>query len=522
MAPFLRKVTTASGATAVQVVAKEGRRNRVLEHLGSAHSEAELAALMHLVRERLHAGQQALDLDLTSEAAPAAGVLTMQDRRSRYLLDVLEMGWRRLGFDVIDDEAFFQLVAARLIEPTSMSDSRRVLGEVGIDPVHRNTFHAALQRCGQRGYRDQIAAKCFDHVWTSGDVSLVLYDVTTLYFEAEKEDELRKVGFSKERRVDPQIVVGLLVDRTGFPLEIGCYEGNKAETKTIVPIIKQFQARHGLADMAVVADAGMLSMENLNAIDEAGLRFIVGSRPKKAPGDLANHFHWNGDAFTDGQLIDTITPRHGNSKTETKRRRREPVWDAEEYPGHWRSVWSYSRKRDVHDQYTLTQQENRARAVIAGDANVKGTRFVKSTKAGKELDEASLKQARSLAGLKGYVTNIPARIMPAAEVISSYHDLWHVEQSFRMSKTDLQARPMFHRQRDAIEAHLTIVFAALAIARYLQSATGFSIRKIIRTLKPLLEVQINIGGHLHTAVDPLTNDARHILDALKTEDAVGH
>ena len=112
------------------------------------------------------------------------------------------------------------------------------------------------------------------------------------------------------------------------PLEIGCYEGNKAETKTIVPIIKQFQARHGLADMAVVADAGMLSMENLGAIDEAGLRFIVGSRPKKAPGDLANHFHWHGDAFTDGQLIDTITPRHGNSKTETKRRRREPGTDA--------------------------------------------------------------------------------------------------------------------------------------------------------------------------------------------------
>ena len=258
------EVTTASGATAVQDVAKKASRNRVLEHLGSAHSEAESAALMHLGRERLHAGQEQLDLDQTIEAAPSAGVLTMQDRRSRYLLDVHEVGRHRLGFDVIDDEAFFQLVAARLIEPTSMSDSRRLLGEVSIDPVHRNTFHAALQRCGQRGYRDQIAKKCFEHVWTSGDVSLVLYDVTPLYFETEKEDELRKVGFSKERRVDPQIVVGLLVDRTGFPLEIGCYEGNKAETKTIVPIIKQSQARQRLADMTVAADVGMLSMENLN------------------------------------------------------------------------------------------------------------------------------------------------------------------------------------------------------------------------------------------------------------------
>ncbi|MFI8777821.1 IS1634 family transposase, partial [Brachybacterium paraconglomeratum] len=295
-----------------------------------------------------------------------------------------------------------------------------------------------------------------------------------------------------------------------------------AETKTIVPIIKQFQARHGLADMVVVADAGMLSMENLNAIDEAGLRFIVGSRPKKAPGDLANHFHWHGDAFTDGQLIDTVTPRHGNTQTETKRRRREPVWDADEHPGHWRAIWAYSRKRAVHDDYTLTQQENRARAVIAGDANVKGTRFVKTTAAGRILDEASLERARSLAGLKGYVTNIEATVMPAAEVLSSYHDLWHVEQSFRMSKTDLQARPMFHHQRDAIEAHLTIVFTALAIARYLQDKTGYSIRKIIRALRPLLEVQINISGHLHTAVDPLTDDARHILKALETPDAVGH
>src|SRR5699024_10572197 len=261
-------------------------------------------------------------------------------------------------------------------------------------------------------------------------------------------------------------------------------------------------------------DAGMLSMANLNALAEAELRFIVGSRPKKAPGDLANHFHWNGDAFEDGQLIDTITPRHGSTKTETKRRRKEPAWEAEEYPGHWRAVWSYSRKRAVHDNYTLTQQENRARAVIAGDASVKGTRFIKTTKTGKQLDEESLEQARQLVGLKGYVTNIDADTMPAAEVLSSYHDLWRVEQSFRMSKTDLQARPMFHHQRDAIEAHLTIVFTTLAIARYLQDETGFSIRKIIRTLRLLQDVTITLARQQITAKPDLTDDARHVLNAL--------
>ena len=124
----------------------------------------------------------------------------------------------------------------------------------------------------------------------------MLYDVTTLYFEAEHEDDLRKVGYSKERRVDPQVVVGLLVDRDGFPLEIGCFEGNTAETTTIGPIIKAFQARHSLSDIVVVADAGMLSASNLRELDEAGLRFIVGSRVAKAPTDLASHFRWHGDA----------------------------------------------------------------------------------------------------------------------------------------------------------------------------------------------------------------------------------
>jgi transposase len=111
----------------------------------------------------------------------------------------------------------------------------------------------------------------------------VLYDVTTLYFEADNEDGLRKVGYSKERRVDPQIVVGLLVDRQGFPLEIGCFEGNKAEKHILLPIVEAFKTRHQIEHMVVVADAGMLSAANLAALDAAGYRFIVGSRLTKAP-----------------------------------------------------------------------------------------------------------------------------------------------------------------------------------------------------------------------------------------------
>lgn len=317
--------------------------------------------------------------------------------------------------------------------------------------------------------------------------------------------------------MDPQVVVGLLVDRHGFPLEIGCFEGNKAETLTIIPIVKQFAERHDIADMVVVANAGMLPSENLRELDEAGLRFIVGSRATKAPKGLESHFRWHGTAFTDGQVIDTITPRDHRGtavKSSDPARRAEPVWDPAVHTKSWRAVWAYSRKRAVRDNTTLTLQENKARAVVAGEKTARTPRFVKTRNGANELDETSLTRARELVGLKGYVTNIEAPLMPAGEVIASYHDLWHVEQSFRMSKTDLAARPMFHHTREAIEAHLTIVFAAFAIARHLQNATGLSIKKIIQTLRPIQQITVRIAGHEHVAEDPITPIAEAILDAL--------
>lgn len=509
---YVRKVPTASGATAVQIARKENRRDVVIEHLGSAHTEAELAALVQAARRKIEEGQGVLDLGLDTEGDPGAAIV--QTKTSRLLVDTLTAGWRDLGFDVITDEAFFQLVLARVVEPTSMLDAIRVLTDLGLTPAHRNTFSATLRRCGQRGYRDQIATACFNNAAVRGDVSLCLYDVTTLYFETEKEDTLRKVGYSKERRVDPQVVVGLLVDRHGFPLEIGCFEGNKAETLTMIPIIKQFQQRHAIADMVVVADAGMLSATNLKELDEANLRFIVGSRVTKAPVDLESHFRWHGDAFSDGQIIDTITPKNRRVIENDPKKKREPVWEPDQHPGSWRAVWAYSAKRAARDAKTLTLQENRAKEVVAGEKAARTPRFVKTTNGSKTLDEASLARARRLVGLKGYVTNIPTSLMGPDEVIGSYHDLWRVEQSFRMSKTDLRARPMFHHKRESIEAHLTIVFAALAIARHLQQRTGISIKKLIQTLRPLQDVTITLAGQAITARPQIPADVQELLDRL--------
>ncbi|TDC72945.1 IS1634 family transposase [Actinomadura sp. 7K507] len=539
---FIRRVRTASGATAVQIAEYADGRQRIVKHVGSAHTEAELGILLEQARglladprqETLDLGVEPLPMTEPLIAAPTVQGELMarseigQERRdppgrvvdthSGVLFEALASVFTSLGLDALDDVVFRDLVIARITEPTSLLDTGRVLRDLGRAPAGYATMKRALGRVNKAGYRDRIAARCFERARGRGDISLVLYDVTTLYFEAENEDDLRKVGYSKERRVDPQIVVGLLVDRRGFPLEIGCFEGNKAETATITPIVKQFQQRHNLADIVIVADAGMLSAANLRELDDAHLRFIVGSRVTKAPVDLESHFRWHGDAFSDGQVIDTITPKNSRVVENDVHRKAEPVWNRQQHPGSWRAVWAYSTKRAVRDNRTLTLQENRARAVIAGEKAARTPRFVKTTNRGRSLDEASLARARRLVGLKGYVTNIDIATMPAGEVIAGYHDLWRIEQSFRMSKTDLRARPMFHHTRDAIEAHLTIVFTALAVSREVQARTGLAIRNVVKQLRPLRSATIAINGTHQTFAPAIPDKQQAILNAIQNPD----
>ena len=455
----MRKVKTASGATAVQIARKHRGVRTIVEHIGSAHDDTQLAVLVQIAKERIMAGQLAFDLDALTPTAPTGVAPIVTGSRARVLWEVLEAAYSRLGFTAaVDDETFKKLVLARVIEPTSKADTIRVLGELGLPAPGLRTIWRTLARCVAQDWRGRLAAAAYAHATRDGQLKLVLYDVTTLYFEAEDEDELRKVGMSKERRVDPQILVGMLVTTGGFPLEVHEFPGNTGETLTLLPVLRSFQARHRVDDVVVVADAGMLSAANLNQLEDAGFSFIVGSRISKAPYDLAEHFDAHGGVLHDGETM------------ESKR--------------------------------VMGVRENaRQRRVV-----YHGTRPA--------VDQVLVDRARQLAGLKGYVTNIPALRLPGREVVAAYHDLFQVERSFRMAKTDLRARPMFHHEADSIHAHLTIVFTALAISRHLQEATGYSIRKIIRTLRPLRDVTISIGGNEITATTPPSPHAADILVAI--------
>jgi hypothetical protein len=180
-----------------------------------------------------------------------------------HLCDALDRGYRLLGFEQATDgdEVFRQLVLARIIEPTSKLDSLRVLEEAGMPPPSYRTITRRLPVFAQASWRQRLAAACATQAGL-GPASLVLYDVSTLYFENDAVDGFREPGFSKERRLEPQITIGLLTDATGFPLMVEAFEGNKAETTTMLPTIRAFMAAHALPDVTVVADAGMISSAN--------------------------------------------------------------------------------------------------------------------------------------------------------------------------------------------------------------------------------------------------------------------
>lgn len=170
----------------------------------------------------------------------------------------------------------------------------------------------------------------------------------------------------------------------------------------------------------------------------------------------------------------------------------------------------------MRDEQTLNLQRNRAISIIEGDSQPKSARFVKTRGAEKVFDKKAYDRAMKLPGFKGYVANIPTAIVSAREVIGRHHELWNVEQSFRMSETDLDASTMFHRSRDAIEAHLTVVFTALGVARFMRDATGASLKKIITTLSPLQEFTGVIGDKEIAFAPDITPAAREVLDALPT------
>lgn len=472
---------------------------RDIEHIGSAHDEHELAALKAAAADQIAAGQGQLALAFD---AGAGGPLPISSSRMSALWDTLDHLYTELGFarDMKDNNVFRDLVLARIIEPTSKLDSLRVLAEVGAPtPPSYATIKRRLPIYAAQEWRAHLAIACATHAGI-GPSTLVLYDVTTLYFETDKADGFREPGFSKERRLEPQITVGLLADATGFPLMVEAFEGNKSEKLTMIPTITTFMAAHGLTDVTVVADAGMISAANMAEIEKAGLSFILGDVLATVPYKITQwHTENPGIEVPDGTTLSQAMP--ANAKTSYQRDRV--------------TYYRYSADRARRSLRGINEQVDKAEKAVAGKIPVKRNRFVALKGAEKSVNRALETKARTLAGWKAYTTNIAS---PASDfVVSSYHELWRIEKSFRMSKSDLAARPIYHRTEDSIRAHLAIVMAALAITRLVEARSGWSVKKFVTTARRYRTVEITVGNQTVTAADPLPADLAAAIAAI-----VGH
>jgi hypothetical protein len=454
-------------------------------------------------RQRLAAGQGELDLGLPVGAP--GGPLPITASRMGHLLDALARGYRVLGFEAATggDGVFRDVVLARIIEPTSKLDASRVLEEAGVAPASYPTVNRRLPVYAKQAWREKLAAACAAHA-RLGRASLVLYDVSTLYFETDAGDGFREPGFSKERRLDPQITIGLLTDQAGFPLMVSAFEGNKAETKTMLPVIQAFMAAHQLPDVTVVADAGMVSEANQKQIEAAGLSFILGQRMPEVPYVVAQWRRGHpGQDIADGQVFTQRWPAGPNGG------RRDQV-----------IYYQYRADRARRTLRGINEQVSKAEKAVAGQVPIKRNRFIQLAGDTHTINRELEAKARALAGLKGYITNLQAcpdgTPVTADFVISAYHRLFEIEKSFRMSKSDLQARPIYHRTRDSIEAHLSIVFAALAVTRWIEHQTGWSIKKFVRTARRYRTIEIQAGEHTITAADPIPSDLQEALTKINS------
>jgi hypothetical protein len=505
---YVRTVGTASGARAVQIVHGSRRGSRTIEHVGSAHDEAELEALKAAARQRLAGGQAEFDLGLDAaispatvpSPAPSGRPLEITSSRMGPLWDGLSAAYDQLGFAraVGRDQVFRQLVLARIIEPTSKLDSLRVLAEAGVDAPSYPTLNRRLRGYAEDGFRRKLAKACAAHA-RLGPASLVLYDVSTLYFETDTGDGFREPGFSKERRLEPQITIGLLTDAAGFPLMVEAFEGNTAETTTMLPTIRAFMAAHQLADVTIVADAGMISAGNKQAIEAAGLSFILGTKIPDIPYVVQQWRRRHPDQQpADGLILTQPWPAGPRDQ-----RRDQVVY------------YQYRTDRARRSLHGIDEQVAKAERAVAGKAPVKRNRFIRLVGADKSVNRTLEAKTRALAGWKGYTTNLAAcpdgaPVTPEF-VIDAYHRLFQIEASFRMSKHDLAARPIYHHKRESIEAHLSVVFAALAVGRLIEERTGWTIRRFVRTARRYRTVQIRAGQQLLTAEDPLPDDLREAL-----------
>ena len=458
----IRKVKTASGKTAIQIVSRNGllRRTRIIKHIGSGNNEAEIKDLLSLARNFIDSKEQTEPLfpeffDSPKYDLVSKGHIKAKSGKHYFAYEFLEKYYKLNGFEELNNKLLKDLAIIRIIEPASKLRSIELLTKYFDIVYPKNSLYLNLPSLNDLKNDVEKLAVRYARRNLSFDFTLVFFDVTTLYFETFKEDKdnFRKPGFSKDNKhQQPQILVCLVVTKEGYPIAVQIFEGNKFEGHTMIPVIENFKEVHKIKDLTVVADAGMLSLENCKKLTEKNLNYIVGARLSNLP------------LKTIKEISEYLDRKEGiYFKTETV---------------NGTLVCDYSVKRANKNRFDRDKQIQKAEDQINNPSKNKNLRFLKQiTKSKFELNKELIEKQKLLDGIKGYLTNL--KEIDSKMIVSRYKDLWHIEKSFRITKNDLKARPIYHHKKESVKAHILIVFIALAISKSIE----INLSKSIQTIK---------------------------------------
>ena len=478
---YVRRKKNRSGKISVQVIDTSGSTDRLIKTIGSSSDSFEVEQLVEQAHRWMsdYTGQQAIALEYEEDHR----LLTAIHSSLRKVLLIgpdLILGklYDQIGFNAVGSDLLRHLVISRLVFPLSKLKTCEYLLRYQNVEVTPDQIYRYMDRL-QSSQKQQVQQISYEHTLGlfKGQLSVVFYDVTTLYFEASDEDDLRKAGFSKEgKHQHPQIVLGLLVSKYGYPLAFEMFEGNQFEGHTMLPVLESFRSTYRLANLVVIADAGLMSKKNLEQLSEDGYEFIIGARLKNETDQIQE------------QLL-SMPFKDGQSR-------------AIPHPSGYRLIVSYASSRARKDQKNrekglkkLEKKLSRGKLTKQHINNRGYNKYLKMEgNVNISIDYTKFKDDKKWDGLKGYLTNTK---LSADQVIDQYNELWQIEKAFRVSKTDLRIRPVYHRVPKRIESHLIIAFCAYKVYKELERQlknyqAELSAEKAIEMMKTIYAITVQL------------------------------
>ena len=536
----VRKKKNSSGSTSIHIVDRTNRGYKVVESLGSSKDEREIESLYNRALERIdelennllhiskNNSQKEQLLDILSQITTDNFVPIGDELIFGKLFD--DIGCNKIfentnsSLRKIDEKIFLfrSLVISRLLYPGSKLELIHYLEYFKKQDISIYQIYRFLDTLYQEDVKSNIESCVFEHTKKvmNNEIVLTFYDVTTLYFESESEDDLRRIGFSKEGKLArPQIQLGLFTTLEGYPLSYEVYEGNKYEGHTLIDILKKFQDRFQLETKPiVVADRGMLTNANIAYLENNNYKYILAYRIKSVSNELKEQIA--NLTFVNDGAIHTIDIKNKLIEYKDDNEQKQKITINQKL------IISYSQKRAKKDKKTrekaLEKIEAKLNQKSINKSDLKLSYYAKYLDINDNcnikytLNQNKVLQDEKLDGLKGFATN--DFTLSSNDVINHYNNQYEVERAFRISKTDLKIRPIYHRLETRIKAHILISFVSYAIYKEFERKLklnnvkfNFSQKFLRKIIEHLIALKIN------DEIIPInpSDIQKQILDAIK-------